>query len=377
MKFTCERDDLLNAVQFASRAISNRATLPVLSGLRIDARDDGTVTTAATDLELTMQTAFAAKVDEPGRLVVPGRLLGEVARSLAAGRVTVVGGQGELELGFGRGQFRVKTMAAEDYPSLPTEDSEEAPGVDIKVEGQDLATALAQVITACSTDESRQVLTGVLWEIDEAGVTLVATDSYRLAVRNLGATLAGSESKRVILPARALGELARVLQGSGKGVRARVRDNLVTFTIGEVDNEGGGASVISSRFIEGEFPNYRQLLPQGYTNKLTVGRDVLADVIKRVGLLAQNNLPIKLRLAEEMEISAHTPDVGEGQEIVDAAYEGDPLVIAFNPHFLNDGVTAIQGQNVVLNASDGLKPAILEGEGDTTYTYLLMPVRLS
>lgn len=377
MKFTCERDDLLNAVQFASRAISNRATLPVLSGLRIDARDDGSVTTAATDLEITMQTGFAARVDEPGRVVVPGRLLGEVARSLATGRVTVIGGQGELELGFGRGQFRVKTMAAEDYPALPTEDSEDATGVAITVEGQDLATALAQVITACSTDESRQVLTGVLWEIDDAGVTLVATDSYRLAVRTLGAKLDDAEPRRVILPSRALGELARVLQGSGKGVQARVRENLVIFTIGASDGEKGNSAVVASRFIEGEFPNYRQLLPQGYTNKLTVGRDVLADVIKRVGLLAQNNLPVKLRLAEEMEVSAHTPDVGEGQEILDAAYQGDPLVIAFNPHFLSDGVTAIQSENVVLSASDGLKPAILEGEGETSYTYLLMPVRLS
>lgn len=376
MKFTCERDDLLNAVQFASRAISNRATLPVLSGLRIDARDDGSVTTAATDLEITMQTGFAAKVDEPGRLVVPGRLLGEVARSLASGRVTVVGGEGELELGFGRGQFRVKTMAAEDYPGLPTEEAEDPTAVEINVDGQDLATGLAQVITACSTDESRQVLTGVLWEIDDAGVTLVATDSYRLAVRKLGASVAEAEPRRVILPARALGELARVLQGSGRPVRARVRENLVAFVIGGA-SEGRDESIIASRFIEGEFPNYRQLIPQGYTNKLTVSKSVLADVIKRVGLLAQNNLPIKLRLSEEMEVSAHTPDVGEGQEIVDAQYEGEPLVIAFNPHFLNDGVTAIQNENVTLSASDGLKPAILEGEGEASYTYLLMPVRLS
>jgi DNA polymerase-3 subunit beta len=135
--------------------------------------------------------------------------------------------------------------------------------------------------------------------------------------------------------------------------------------------------LIGSRFIEGEFPNYGQLIPEGYQNSLTVDREALLDVSRRVGLLAQNNLPVKLRLDAELEISAHTPDVGEGQEVLDAEYQGERLVIAFNPHFLNDGASAIQNQRLVLEAADGLKPAILRGEGDDSFTYLLMPVRLS
>jgi DNA polymerase III subunit beta len=375
MKFRCERDALLEAVQFASRAISNRAALPVLAGVRIEARDSGDVVVAATDLELTMQTAFRAAVDEPGRSIVPGRLFGEMVRSLGSGGVGLAAGEGEVEIGSGRGQFRVKTLAADDYPALPVDDVP-AEGERVAVDAAALGGALGQVTRAASGDESRQILTGVLWEIQPDSVTLAATDSYRLAVRSLqiGAGVGGE--KRVVVPARALAELARALQGVSGEVVATVRENLVSFAIDSV-GDGTGKSLIGSRFIEGEFPNYRQLIPAGYENALTVDREALLEVTRRVGLLAQNNLPVKLRLDAELEVSAHTPDVGEGQEMLDAEYRGEPLVIAFNPHFLNDGASAIQSQRLVLEAADGLKPAIFRGEGDDSFTYLLMPVRLS
>ncbi|HEX2049008.1 MAG TPA: DNA polymerase III subunit beta [Actinomycetota bacterium] len=375
MKFRCERDDLLDAVQFASRAISNRATLPVLSGLRLEAKDDGEIVVAATDLELTMQTALRAGVDEPGRAIVPGRLFGEMIRSLGSGAVSLAGGDGEIEIGSGRGQFRVKALASEDYPALPIDERAEAAdtfGIDI--DGPRLAVALSQVIRSASPDESRQILTGVLWEMESGALTLAATDSYRLAVRHLDVSGGPAETRKVVLPARALGELARALQGVDGAVKAAVSENLMSFAIPGRD---GAQSVIGSRFIEGEFPNYRQLVPSGYGNRLTVAREALLEVTRRVGLLAQNNLPVKLRLDAELEVSAHTPDVGEGQEVVDAEYEGEPLVIAFNPAFLNDGVSAIASEHVVLEAGDGLKPAIVRGQDDDGFTYLLMPVRLS
>ena len=375
MKFRCERDALLEAVQFASRAISNRATLPVLAGLRIEARESGDVVVAATDLELTMQTAFHAGVDEPGKSIVPGRLFGEMARSLGSGGVSLAAGEGEVEIGSGRGQFRVKTLAADDYPALPVDDAL-VDGERVVVDAGALGVALSQVIRAASGDESRQILTGVLWEIESGTLTLAATDSYRLAVRTLEMSGSVADRKRVVVPARALGELGRALQGTSGEVVATVKDNLVSFAI-DPAGEASGRSLIGSRFIEGEFPNYGQLIPEGYQNSLTVDREALLDVSRRVGLLAQNNLPVKLRLDAELEISAHTPDVGEGQEVLDAEYQGERLVIAFNPHFLNDGASAIQNQRLVLEAADGLKPAILRGEGDDSFTYLLMPVRLS
>jgi DNA polymerase-3 subunit beta len=380
MKFRCERDDLLEAVQFASRAISNRATLPVLSGLRIDADEKGNVAVAATDLELTMETSFQAGIDEPGKAIVPGRLFGEMARSLGPGQVSLASGDGELEIGSGRGQFRVKSLAPDDYPALPIEDRPEGgAGVSISIDAEVLATALNQVVRSASSDESRQVLTGVLWEIESGSLTLAATDSYRLAVRSIEVTGGPTELTKVVLPARALGELGRALQNATTTVRTHIKENLISFEVGGADEgaKGVGQQLIGSRFIEGEFPNYRQLIPEGYPNALTVERDALLEVTKRVGLLAQNNLPIKLQLGSQLEISAHTPDVGEGQEVLDADYQGEPLVIAFNPQFLYDGASVIQTEKLVLKAGDGLKPAILHGEDERAFTYLLMPVRLS
>jgi len=377
MKFRCERDDLLGAVQFASRAISNRATLPVLSGLRLEAGEEGRVRVAATDLELTMETAFKAGVDEPGKAIVPGRLFGEMARNLSSGQVSVAGTEGEVEIGSGRGRFRVRSLTPDDYPALPIEDRDDSAGIRVALDGAALSTALSQVVRAASGDESRQILTGVLWELDEGSVTLAATDSYRLAVKKLAASGAPDEERKVVLPARTLGELARALQGTAGEVSALVKDNLVAFSIPSADPESGGEWVIGSRFIEGEFPKYRQLLPEGYPNTLVVDREALLEVTRRVGLLAQNNLPVKLQLASELEVSAHTPDVGEGQEVIDASYEGESLVIAFNPQFLLDGASAISSERITMQVGDGLKPAILRGEGDTDFTYLLMPVRLS
>jgi DNA polymerase-3 subunit beta len=169
------------------------------------------------------------------------------------------------------------------------------------------------------------------------------------------------------------------LQNATTTVRTQIKENLISFEIGGTEDgaKGVGQQLIGSRFIEGEFPNYRQLIPEGYANALTVERDALLEVTKRVGLLAQNNLPVKLQLGPQLEISAHTPDVGEGQEVLDAEYQGEPLVIAFNPQFLYDGASVIQTEKLILEAGDGLKPAILHGEDERAFTYLLMPVRLS
>lgn len=376
MKFRCERDDLVAAVQFASRAISNRATLPVLSGLRLEASGEGRVRVAATDLELTMETSFAAAVDEPGKVIVPGRLFGEMSRNLSSGQVSVAGTDGEVEIGSGRGRFRVRSLTPDDYPALPIEDRDDSAGVQVSLDAAELATALSQVVRAASGDESRQILTGVLWELEDGSVTLAATDSYRLAVRQLPATGTLTEERKVVLPSRTLGELARALQGASGSVSALVKENLVAFSIASADEDSAGEWVIGSRFIEGEFPKYRQLIPQEYPNTLVVDRELLLEVTRRVGLLAQNNLPVKLQLAAELEVSAHTPDVGEGQEVIDAEYDGESLVIAFNPQFLLDGASAISSPRLEMQVGDGLKPAILRGEtGD--FTYLLMPVRLS
>jgi DNA polymerase-3 subunit beta len=270
----------------------------------------------------------------------------------------------------------MKSLSKDDYPALPVDD-EAAGDVSIEVAGRALATALSQVIKSASSDESRQVLTGVLWELTEGSVNLAATDSYRLAVKELEVSGGPVEMRKVVLPARALNELARALQGGVSRVRAELKEHLIVFVLLPEEGVEEGGSVIGTRFIEGEFPKYRQLIPEGYANTLTVDREPLLEVVRRVGLLAQNNMPVKLRLGSELEVSAHTPDVGEGQEVLDATFEGETFVIAFNPQFMVDGGTAIKGDKLILQAGDGLKPAILRGDEGDRFTYLLMPVRLS
>ena len=373
MKLRCERDDLLEAVQFAARAITNRATLPVLAGLRMEATEEGVVAIGATDLELTMETQIRAAVDEPGTAVAPGRLFGDMMRSLGPGQVSLISGDAEIEISSGRGRFHVKAMAVEDYPQLPTRAGDEA-GIELELPAEMLAVGLSQVVRSASTDETRQVLTGVLWEVEDRTLTLAATDSYRLSVREMQVSTSGA-SRNVVLPARALSELGRTLQGISARVFIELKPNFAVFRVREEDREA--ETVIGSRFIEGEFPKYRQLLPEGYPNTLVVERNAVAEVVKRVGLLAQNNMPVKLQLGTELEVSANTPDVGEGQEILDAEYEGDSMVIAFNPRFFLDGANAVLGDRLMLVASDGLKPAIMKAEDESDFTYLLMPVRLS
>ena len=271
----------------------------------------------------------------------------------------------------------MKALAPDDYPALPMDNRGTDEGeVSIEVGASEIAGSLSQVVRAASSDESRQILTGVLWEIESGSLTLAATDSYRLSVRSLEVKGGAAEARNVVVPARTLGELARSLTGRGGSVSTLVKENLIVFSI-KGDGDDQPELLIGSRFIEGEFPKYRQLIPEGYPNALTVERDKLLEVVKRVGLLAQNNMPVKFHLAAELEISAHTPDVGEGQEVLEAQYEGEEFVIAFNPAFLSDGASAIQHDKLVLEAGDGLKPAILKGEGDASFTYLLMPVRLS
>lgn len=374
MRVELDRKDLLEAVNKASRAVSNRATLPVLSGIRITA--NGKLEVAATDLELTVDAGVPCSTTVDGSAIVPSKLFRDMVKSAQGERVELIAGDGELEMHAGRSLHRVKTMAADDYPVLPGEAP--APTDEITVSALELETVLGQVGIAASRDETRQVLTGVLFELKDGVLTIAATDSYRLAVLE-GVRFEGLPGNHsVIVPGRACREVVKLAKRRAT-VRIGFREDLVTFTI--------GADVVRSRLIEGQFPNFRQLLPDNYPNKLTVNRAAMLETLKRVGLMAQNNLPVKLTLGGAgfglygvagavVEISAHTPDVGEAAEVLEGTYDGEAQVIAFSPQYFADGLNALEGDDVTLHMADGLKPATLTGS-DGRYTYLLMPVRLS
>ena len=367
MKFRCERDVLAEALATASRAATGRTgTLPVLSGLRLEVVGDQ-LSITGTDLELTIQKVIAVGGEIDGGAVIPAKLSADIVRALPPGRVEIVMGDDDVKISAGRSQFSVRALSFDDYPRI-NPPSASAVTLDAGVFGE----ALRQVVSAASKDEGRPVLTGVLLAAENDGLRLVATDSYRLAVRDLpGVSVLGPE-QRVLVPARALNELQRVL-GDGAEVTLRIGDNDATFEI--------GGTRLSTRLIPGDFPNYRQLIPPSHPNLLTVNRGELLDAIRRMKILARDTATttsvLRLKIgAESLQLTTITQDVGNASEELDAVATGDELKVAFNPEYLAAGVEAVPNDEVTLSTIDGLKPAIIRGAGNSDFLYLLMPVRV-
>ena len=270
----------------------------------------------------------------------------------------------EARIASGRSQFAVRLLPADDFPRLADAATEE-----VTLDAGGLAEALRQVVRAASHDDARPILTGVLMAAEGDGLRLVATDSYRLALRDLRGASVLSEGQAVLVPSRALGELTRLLSGADT-VTLRLGQRDATFEVGDTR--------LTTRLIEGEFPNYRQLISGTQANQLTIGREPLLDAIRRVRLLARESTPVRLALRPDgVELSAVMQDVGQAQEDLDAKYEGAELVIAFNPEYLADGIEALAGDEVSFEIIDALKRVVLRSPESEDYLYLLMPVRVS
>ena len=363
MKFRCEREILADALATAGRAATSRTgTLPVLSGVRLDV-NDGELTVTGTDLELTIRLAVPVHSDRNGSAVVPARLVADIVKALPAGAVDVSVTDDEMSISAGRSQFSVRPLSLSDYPAQiePTADA-------VTLESAQVSDALRQVVRAASTDDARAVLTGVLIAADDDGLRMVATDSYRLAVRNLPQSSMLASGQKVLVPSRALSELQRILSNS-KELSVRLGAREAVF-------EAAGTR-LTTRLIEGEYPNYRNLLPSSYPNLLTVPREALLEALRRVKILAQDSTPVRLTLGgDTLQLTAITQDVGNAAEEIDASYEGTEMTVAFNPEYLAAGVDAVEGDEVTLATMDPMKPAVLRGVGHDEYLYLLMPVRV-
>jgi len=369
MKFRAERDTLLDALGTAARAAATRGgALPALSGVRMEVTGDR-LRLAGSDLDLTVQAEATVNGLVDGVCVIPARLAADIVRALEPSAVLVEAEGSEAVISSGRSQFTVRLLPAEEFLRLP-EPAAEA----VTLDAATFSAALTQVVRAASRDDARPILTGVLLAAEAGGLRLVATDSYRLAMRDLPGTSLLAEGKQVLVPARALGELTRVL-GGGPTVTLRLGADQATFEAGNVR--------LTTRLIEGEFPNYRQLIPSSYPNRLSVGKEPMIDAVRRVKLLAREATPVRLALrADGVQLTAITQDVGQAREDVDAKYEGTEMTVAFNPDFLLEGIEAIPGDEVVLETLDALKPATLKPsatnpDGGTDFLYLLMPVRVS
>jgi DNA polymerase-3 subunit beta len=338
----------------------------VLSGVRIQLEGDRLVVTG-TDLDLTIAVDLAVAGQEDGVVVVPARLASEVVRSLGDGAVEVALKDEELQITHERSEFSLRTIPAEEFPQLALPTSDE-----VTLDASVLAGALEQVVRAASTEDTRPILTGVLLAAEAGGLRLVATDSYRLALRDLPDVDVLGEDQSVLVPGRALNELVRMLAGADE-VTLRLGERDASF---ETGSEARKVSLLT-RLIEGDFPNYRGLIPSDQPNRMVVGREALLEAVRRVKLLAQDNTPVRMQMKDDaLELFAVTQDVGQAHEVLDATYSGEELTVAFNADYLIAGVEAATGDEVELETVDALKPAVLRATEERAFLYLLMPVRV-
>jgi len=365
ISFRCDSGTLSDSLGVAFRASPSKAALAAPAGVLVCAEETGRLVLSATDGELTIETSLPAEVSIPGEVVLH-RIFGDIIRSLPEGAVEIlVDGDGIATVSSGRSHFSLRTYQREDFPVLPkiTEEFTEisSPGLCQKIE---------QTVIAASSDKSRPVLTGVLLQKTEKGTRLVATDSYRLVVNEIEQQDLLGDEKQILLSARALAEVARLSQGESDAIGMVISTQKISFRV--------GTTTVTTGFIEGNFPNYEQLIPDQMENRLEIEKTAFLDALRRVGLLARDSTPVRLLLSEDLvRLQAIDPELGgEADEEVEGIYTGEEMTIAFNPGFLRNGFEACEADKILIEMTAPLKPAVISEYASRSFMYLLMPVRV-
>jgi DNA polymerase-3 subunit beta len=363
MKLSIARGELLDSLAVVTKALSSRTTLPILSGILLSAMGDKIIL-QSTDLEISIKDTVGANVEDPGSVVLPGRLLADVVRSLPEAAVKIeTASFDQVKVVCGTTSFSLRSLSPDDFPKFP----EVSPEKKVTIPTALLQSLVRKVGRAVSRDEARPILTGVLVIIDGVKIRMVATDSYRLAVAEAELTEPVEERVEVVIPGKALEEIPK-LAGDTDSVTLGISENQIVFEFGH--------SVYVTRRIEGTFPNYRQLIPEAGETKVTVARSEIEEAAKRVSILAQHNAPIRLRISEStLSLSAQTQDVGDASEDLMVATDGEALEIAFNHAFLVDGIASSDDETLTFMASSPLKPGVFRSAAGDGFTYLIMPVR--
>jgi DNA polymerase III subunit beta len=368
MKFSASREQFMTALGIAVRGVSTRSAIQTLAGVRLST-EGGRLELQATDMELGVRVNAEAAMERDGTVVLPGRLLLDVVRSLPKDELSLEyrSSEGDVEVVSGPSRFHLRTLPADEFPKLP----EVGDASIMRVPATAFVETVGRVARSASRDETRPHLTGVLVSASERELRMVATDSYRLSVKETSLDEALEGSLEANVPARTLQELARIApQGDNGKIDIAALEHQVIFRVGDV--------TLSSRLVEGRFPNYRQLLPQSFEHELRVSGPELLEVVRRISLLAQKNAPLRMRFSEgALEVSAQTPDIGEASESLPVPFAGEELEIGFNPEFLRDGLESAESDELILKLISPLRPGLIQSGDDGGFIYLVMPIRLN
>lgn len=372
MKFRVERDILADAVTWTSRSLPTRPPSPVLAGVLLTADAEGSLVLSTFDYEVSARSTVAAEVEEAGSVLVSGRLLAEIARALPNKPVEVAVEGNRVTVVCGASRFTLLTMPVEEYPSLP-----DLPEVTGSIDGDSFARAIAQVTMAAGRDETLPLLTGVRVEIEGDTVTMLATDRYRLAMREVSWSPASPGVSRVALVrARTLSDVAKNLSSAGSVELALAEGgDIVGF-------EAGGRRT-TSLLLEGDYPPVRRLFPEQTTTHTVTATAELVEAAKRVALVAERNTPIRLSFTEgQVVLEAGQGDDAQASEALESTLVGEDISTAFNPQYLLDGLSSLDSEFVRLSFTHPSKPAVMTGQDtiDGTdhaeeFRYLLMPIR--
>jgi DNA polymerase-3 subunit beta len=364
MKFSVSKEKLLEGLQTVQNVVSTRTTLPILSNVLLHA-SDGILRLTTTDLDVGVCGSVEAQIEKPGATTLPARRLATIVRELPASDIQVeVDSKNVASIRCGQSFFKILGLPEEEFPPLPRfEDAKE-----FKLAQKDLRDGLKKTSYAISSDETRYVLNGILFSFKENKLTMVATDGRRLALVDIEVEFPRSHEVEIIIPTKCVTELARLVGEQGD-VKMKVGENQVAF---EVDG-----TLLVSKLIEGNYPNYRQVIPAEARERVTLERELFHNAVHRVSLLASDKSnSVKLVFSKNnIEIAANTPDVGEAHESLPVTYKGKDFSIAFNPDFLMAPLRNLTNDEVYLDLIDEMSPGVIKIS--TPFLYVLMPMRIS
>jgi len=364
MKFRISKEAFLDGLQKVQHVVSSRTTLPILSNVLLVAKD-GRIQFTTTDLDVGITGSVEAQIEKEGATTLPAKRLVSIVRELPASEVEVsVDAKNHASIRSGPSFFKIIGLGEAEFPPLP----DFAGSKEFKIPQLVLREGLRKTAYAISTDETRYVLNGIFTSFRDGKMTLVATDGRRLAMVDADLEFPASHETDVIIPNKAVQELQRLLGDAGE-VIVKLSDSQISFTVGD--------SLLCSKLIEGNYPNYRQVIPGDSNERVIISREALLETVRRVSLLSsEKSNSVKLVFSENrIEVTANSPDVGEAQESMDVIYQGPPMQIAFNPEFLQAPLRNLDSDDVYLDLIDEMSPGVLRIEG--TFLYVLMPMRVT